>query len=159
MTYNKEYYQQHKQELGEKSSARYHAHRSAMSLQAKARYRKNRTAVIARTTAYAAGHKEERKSWLRKWLIEKRFNKTLEWFASQLSKQNGCAICHTHTPGGRYNQWHIDHDHQCCPGLSSCGKCVRGILCAACNFMLGAINDNKATLRSALEYLEESANG
>jgi len=159
MTYNQEYYQQHKQAFLEKSSARYHAHRSEISAQAKARYRKNRTAVIARSTAYAQAHREERKTWLRTWLIEKRFNKTLEWFKTQLLKQDGCAICHTQTPGGRYNQWHIDHNHKCCPGLSSCGKCVRGILCAACNFMLGAINDNAGTLRAAATYLEGNING
>lgn len=159
VTDHKAYYQQHKQELIEKSQAWYRAHRAERSAQAKANYRKNRIAVIARSTAYAATHKEERKSWLRKWLIERRFNKTLEWFETQLQKQNGCAICHTHTPGGRFNQWHIDHDHKCCPERDSCGKCVRGILCAACNFMLGAINDKPETLRSAAAYLEEHPNG
>jgi len=31
----------------------------------------------------------------------------------------------------------IDHDHACCPGDWTCGKCVRGALCVGCNTRLG----------------------
>lgn len=28
---------------------------------------------------------------------------------------------------------HVEHDHSCCGGAGSCGKCVRGLVCASCN--------------------------
>ena len=35
----------------------------------------------------------------------------------------------------------VDHDHSCCPeSKKSCGKCVRGLACADCNFLLGWID-------------------
>lgn len=33
----------------------------------------------------------------------------------------------------------IDHDHTCCDGSHSCGACIRGMLCNACNVGLGCI--------------------
>jgi len=31
----------------------------------------------------------------------------------------------------------VDHDRRCCPGVKSCGKCIRGLLCGSCNPKLG----------------------
>lgn len=64
---------------------------------------------------------------------------------------NVCAICGTDEPQGR--GWVTDHDHSCCSGIRSCGNCVRGILCARCNFMLGNARDSVSTLISAINYL------
>jgi len=35
-----------------------------------------------------------------------------------------------------------DHDHVCCSGKKSCGKCLRGLLCHGCNTKLGALENN-----------------
>lgn len=51
----------------------------------------------------------------------------------------------------------VDHDHACCGYGRSCGKCVRGLLCAPCNLVLGHAKDNPSRLRSAALYLERSA--
>ena len=33
----------------------------------------------------------------------------------------------------------VDHDHGCCPGMLSCGKCVLGYLCWRCNSAEGQL--------------------
>ncbi len=60
-----------------------------------------------------------------------------------------CAICPTEVTifSG------IDHDHACCPGVGSCGQCVRGILCGPCNSALGYFQDNPALLLAGAAYL------
>jgi hypothetical protein len=71
-----------------------------------------------------------------------------------LADQDGkCGVCGTDEPGGRHGQWHVDHDHKCCPTASSCGECLRGILCHRCNRGLGLFNDDLDRLTSALAYL------
>ncbi len=64
-----------------------------------------------------------------------RYKRTLEDFNNTLKSQGGhCALCPSTGSVKRRLCW--DHDHACCPGRS-CGKCVRGLLCIACNKLLG----------------------
>ena len=67
------------------------------------------------------------------------------------SQGNTCAICRTTESGAR--DWHVDHDHACCPGRKTCGQCVRGILCHRCNAGLGYFRDNTTNMARAIEYL------
>ncbi|WP_367137970.1 endonuclease VII domain-containing protein [Saccharothrix sp. HUAS TT1] len=49
----------------------------------------------------------------------------------------------------------VDHDHKCCPGKTSCGKCVRGLLCGPCNKgVLGHLRDDPAAMRRCADYVE-----
>jgi hypothetical protein len=52
--------------------------------------------------------------------------------------------------------FHVDHDHACCPGTRSCGKCIRGMLCNRCNTGLGMFLDDPNRLRHAASYLESA---
>lgn len=72
-------------------------------------------------------------------------------FDDMLAAQGGrCAACGTdEVPKGN---WHIDHDHSCCPGIKTCGKCIRGILCSRCNKSLGMLEDNPAIIYSLALY-------
>jgi hypothetical protein len=49
----------------------------------------------------------------------------------------------------------VDHDHTCCSGEITCGKCVRGLLCVRCNTVLGLLRDDPEILRAAIAYLEK----
>lgn len=75
-------------------------------------------------------------------------------YTQMLDEQGGtCAICDGVNENGR--SLAVDHDHKCCPGSRSCGKCIRGLLCHRCNVSLGSMDDSPARLRAAALYLEE----
>ena len=86
---------------------------------------------------------------------EARFGITREQFDALFESQGHvCAACGTDDPGTSY--WAVDHDHACCPGSdNTCGKCIRGILCRACNHALGNVRDNPETLARLIDYLKE----
>ena len=74
--------------------------------------------------------------------------------AEILAQQGGtCAICEREFG----SQICVDHDHACCPGIKSCGFCVRGLLCHYCNKGLGHFSDDPAYLRRAADYLDSWA--
>lgn len=76
---------------------------------------------------------------------------TAEKYQTMLEIQNNqCAICKQEFQKSTC----IDHDHSCCPGAGSCGKCVRGIICNDCNVGLGRFKDNPRILQEAIDYLE-----
>lgn len=74
-------------------------------------------------------------------------------FARLFNKQGSkCAICQT-TDAKR---WSVDHDHSCCSGEKTCGKCIRGILCFNCNLALGIFRDSTETISRALSYITKN---
>ena len=75
---------------------------------------------------------------------------TVAEYADMLEAQGGvCAIC----GGTQAKRLSVDHDHACCSGKTSCGKCVRGLLCYRCNMVLGHIHDRLDVAQGIVRYL------
>jgi hypothetical protein len=75
-----------------------------------------------------------------------------ERYAAILDAQEAaCAVCREPDATGR--DLAVDHDHRCCPGPRSCGKCVRGLLCGRCNLGLGRLGDSPERLHAVRRYL------
>lgn len=112
---------------------------------------------------YNAKHREQRAEGLRRYALKHparvagyrrkaKYGITPERYQELLGAQHGaCAICF------RTTALCVDHDHRCCPGKKSCGFCVRGLVCAGCNSMLGLAHDNPRILLSGVAYLEKHA--
>lgn len=89
-----------------------------------------------------------------RYLALRQYGMTIDRYESLLSAQSGgCAICGGVNANG--NWLAVDHDHSCCPAKgTSCGRCVRALLCASCNLMIGHSGDAAERLRSGAEYLD-----
>lgn len=81
-----------------------------------------------------------------------RYGISLLQYKQMLEDQDGhCAICPA-TPE-EVGTLCVDHDHDCCPGEKTCGKCLRGLLCPACNTAIGLLNDDVVRIQSAVSYI------
>lgn len=84
--------------------------------------------------------------------VRKVYQLTAEAYAALYEAQGGrCAICRRAT--GATKRLSVDHDHACCPGPTSCGRCVRGLACSICNQMLGHLRDDPEAFARAAAYL------
>lgn len=79
--------------------------------------------------------------------IQKRYGLSAKPYAEMLS--SGCEVC------GTMESLFIDHDHSCCNTENTCGKCVRGILCRACNTAEGMLKSNLENARKLVAYMEK----
>jgi hypothetical protein len=135
----KEYYQKNKEVIKEKQKKYYASNR----LEIQERHRKK----------WAEKTPEERRLDHRKRSVKCQYNLSHERHVALLEKQNyKCPI--SGLPVDLHS--HIDHDHTCCPGTKSCGKCVRGILYGKINSALGMFPNPEWLLR-AYEYLRSDA--
>ncbi len=89
---------------------------------------------------------EEKRVINRRNSLSTNFGISTEDFDEMLKMQGGkCPICGTEDAGGRWGQFHVDHDHDT-------GR-IRGLLCSHCNTSLGLFNDNVEHMVKAITYL------
>lgn len=86
----------------------------------------------------------------------RRYGITLEQRTAIFDRQAGrCALCRAQF-GPEIAC--VDHDHNCCPGRGSCGRCVRGLLCRKCNTALGTLGlDFPDGIERVTSYLGRSS--
>ena len=135
----------------------------------RARYLKSRDKQNAQSVAWQKRNPEKVKGYKRKC----RMSKTYEERASEdltqkygitytqkqdlLKRQGGhCAICGNSAPPKTkcaHDGWCVDHCHAY--EARTGGIKIRGILCIACNSVLGLARDNEHVLLSAVAYLRK----
>ena len=112
-----------------------------------------RTRTNERHDAWDKANPEKRRRITKAHNLKAFYGLTLEQFYAMVAERRGrCDICKK--PFKNQKDTHVDHDHACCPGWKSCGKCVRGLLCSSCNISLGGFRDSPAVLRRAARYIE-----
>jgi Recombination endonuclease VII len=89
----------------------------------------------------------------KKYVLMYRYKMTPEELRKLKKKQNNkCKLC-----GKTPKKFVVDHDHECCPNRVSCGKCIRGLLCASCNAMLGQLDRVlRMGLKKVLDYVKST---
>ena len=107
-------------------------------------YERNREGLNEKRRAFT----RENPGWTYFKQLEYRYGLTKEKYDTLYG--NGCWLC-----GEKFNGFerpHIDHDHRCCSGKRSCGKCVRGLAHRQCNH--ASQLDDIFRLKKIVESLE-----
>jgi recombination endonuclease VII len=125
---------------------------------AKARFQLNPEHIRAVQRARVAANPGKNAAWQRAWKGKtearaKKHGTTMTHLRDLLSAQSdacanpGCQCALTIEAAC------VDHDHRCCSGAGSCGRCIRGLLCQRCNRLLGQAHDDTGVLLGAITYL------
>lgn len=89
----------------------------------------------------------------RLYMMKHRYGLSPEQYGAMMEQQNFCcAICKEEFGDGGRKPC-VDHDHNCCPGTKTCGKCVRAILCNTCNVFTGLVETRFHTMDDMFRYL------
>jgi hypothetical protein len=142
------------------------ANREELRRKAKAAYRANPEPVRAANRARYAADPEKHQEAARKYRADlppgvKR-TRDQAWryglppgdFERRFAEQEGCCyLCREPLDLEKKRGVHVDHDHSCCRGAKSCGKCIRGLACHGCNTGIGAFGDDPERMIRVAERL------
>lgn len=135
--------------------AYYHRNREHQMAVAKLRYQTRPEKIRAWHRADYASNPNK----YRRWQLWSAYRLRPKQFQELLKKQGGRCPCgrkFVTDVRNKKDSPHVDHDHKCCPGVKSCGECVRGLLCRNCNRALGLLHDDAHLLRVLAEWIEVS---
>ena len=90
----------------------------------------------------------------RHYMLMTKYKMTLDEFNTRAA--NGCEICGEF----RERSLHVDHNHSCCNGSTTCGNCVRGVICNGCNTAVdkmehGLLREDYPNIGLIKKYLEK----
>lgn len=140
---SKAYIEANRDAIATRTKAYYEANPEAKAVQ-RERNRLRINAIRAKDPDYGASQH-----------LKQRFGLTLDDYNQMLEDQGG--LC---ANPGCFNvplvdrRFDVDHDHACCSGKKSCGKCVRGLLCHSCNLALGLLHEDVKRIQGLADYLE-----
>lgn len=103
--------------------------------------------------AYRVNHPDRVAAYDHRTNLRRKFGITPERYIEMGEAQDWkCRGCGSEPTNKRFA---VDHDHNCCPGQKSCGKCLRGLLCGNCNTALGLLKEKIQTMLNLIKYVEE----
>lgn len=149
--YQRNYRAENRDMLSRKAKARYAADPEPVRAAQRARYaadpEKNRQSARKYRASLPPGVTRTRdQAW--------RYGLPAGEFERRLADQDGCCyLCVEPLDLEKKRGIHVDHDHSCCRGSRSCGKCVRGLACHACNTGIGAFGDDPERMIRVAERL------
>lgn len=86
-------------------------------------------------------------------MVERTYNISADVYRRLYEEQGGRCAVYGCRATGKTKALAVDHDHACCPGPVSCGRCVRGLLCGPHNRWIGMSGDDPAVFDSLAAYL------
>lgn len=108
-----------------------------------------------RCATHARAQKKRQKIAAHHKYVERTYGITGEQYDALYAAQDGrCYICRRARGTSKFLA--VEHDHKCCAGPRSCGRCVRCLACGKCNLdVLGHLRDDVEALHRAIEVIRD----